>query len=175
MLKSASGQTGLIALANEVAPGLLVSTSGMGGGRLPDEVARASDFLLIHFNNTQLDRYPERIAALQKHGKPIVCNEDEKVGADGAKAAELCVADGAGVPADARSKTGTGAQLIAFIPSLDLVLVRMTGSSGGDSTRPSTCARPARTFCRNRGTHPTRCKFALVPFVSAQFQPHIAL
>jgi CubicO group peptidase (beta-lactamase class C family) len=39
---------------------------------------------------------------------------------------------GAGVPADARSKTGTGAQLIAFIPSLDLVLVRMTGSSGGD-------------------------------------------
>jgi hypothetical protein len=38
----------------------------------------------------------------------------------------------AGIPADARSKPGTGGQLIAFVPSLDLVLTRMTGSSGGD-------------------------------------------
>ena len=37
---------------------------------------------------------------------------------------------GEGIPADARSKPGSGGQLIAFIPSLDLVLTRQTGSSG---------------------------------------------
>lgn len=38
---------------------------------------------------------------------------------------------GKGIPADARSKPGSGGQLIAFVPSLDLVVVRQTGSSGG--------------------------------------------
>jgi CubicO group peptidase (beta-lactamase class C family) len=38
--------------------------------------------------------------------------------------------DGAGIPADARSKPGSGGQLIAFVPSLDLVVTRQTGSSG---------------------------------------------
>jgi CubicO group peptidase (beta-lactamase class C family) len=37
---------------------------------------------------------------------------------------------GEGIPADARSKPGSGGQLIAFVPSLDLVVVRETGSSG---------------------------------------------
>ncbi|MCI0534985.1 MAG: beta-lactamase family protein [Verrucomicrobiales bacterium] len=95
LLKTAAGGAGLIALAKQTAPGLLVSTSGLGDGELPDKAARAGDFLLIHFNNTPLDRIPGRIAALKKHGKPIVCNEDDKLGAEGAKAAELCVANGA--------------------------------------------------------------------------------
>jgi hypothetical protein len=34
------------------------------------------------------------------------------------------------IPADARSKSGSGGQQIAFVPSLDLVLARQTGSSG---------------------------------------------
>jgi Cellulose-binding Sde182, nucleoside hydrolase-like domain/Cellulose-binding protein Sde0182, C-terminal domain len=38
---------------------------------------------------------PARIAALKKFDKPVVCNEDEKVGRRGAKAAEPCVANGA--------------------------------------------------------------------------------
>lgn len=38
---------------------------------------------------------------------------------------------GDGIPADARSKPGSGGQLIAFVPSLDLVITRQTGSSGG--------------------------------------------
>ena len=38
---------------------------------------------------------------------------------------------GRGIPADARSKPGSGGQLIAFVPSLDLVVTRQTGSSGG--------------------------------------------
>jgi len=37
---------------------------------------------------------------------------------------------GAGIPADARSKPGSGGQLIAFVPSLDLVITRQTGGSG---------------------------------------------
>jgi CubicO group peptidase (beta-lactamase class C family) len=37
---------------------------------------------------------------------------------------------GKGIPADARSKPGSGGQLIAFVPSLDLVVTRQTGSSG---------------------------------------------
>jgi CubicO group peptidase (beta-lactamase class C family) len=37
---------------------------------------------------------------------------------------------GAGIPADARYKPGSGGQLIAFVPSLNLVVTRQTGSSG---------------------------------------------
>jgi hypothetical protein len=37
---------------------------------------------------------------------------------------------GRGIPADARHKPGSGGQLIAFVPSLDLVITRQTGSSG---------------------------------------------
>jgi hypothetical protein len=35
-----------------------------------------------------------------------------------------------GIPADARYKPGSGGQLLAFVPSLDLVLARQTGLSG---------------------------------------------
>ncbi len=37
---------------------------------------------------------------------------------------------GEGIPADARYKPGSGGQLMAFVPSLDLVIARQTGSSG---------------------------------------------
>ena len=37
---------------------------------------------------------------------------------------------GAGIPGDARYKPGSGGQLIAFVPSLDLVVTRQTGESG---------------------------------------------
>ncbi len=37
---------------------------------------------------------------------------------------------GEGIPRDARSKPGSGGQIIAFVPSLDLVVTRQTGSSG---------------------------------------------
>jgi CubicO group peptidase (beta-lactamase class C family) len=35
-----------------------------------------------------------------------------------------------GIPADARYKPGSGGQLLAFVPSLDLVIARQTGGSG---------------------------------------------
>jgi len=37
---------------------------------------------------------------------------------------------GAGIPADARAKPGSGGQYLAFVPNLDLVVTRQTGSSG---------------------------------------------
>ncbi|MCA9065733.1 MAG: serine hydrolase [Planctomycetaceae bacterium] len=37
---------------------------------------------------------------------------------------------GAGIPRDARFKPGSGGQLIAFVPSLNLVIARQTGGSG---------------------------------------------
>ncbi|MCA8995186.1 MAG: serine hydrolase, partial [Planctomycetaceae bacterium] len=36
----------------------------------------------------------------------------------------------AGIPTDARYKPGSGGQLLAFVPSLDLVIARQTGGSG---------------------------------------------
>jgi CubicO group peptidase (beta-lactamase class C family) len=95
LLRTASGQVQLLGLAKKTHPNLLVSTSGLGGGRMPREVARAADFILIHFNSTKLDDIPVRVKALREFGKPIVCNEDAKSGDAGAKAAELCVANGA--------------------------------------------------------------------------------
>ena len=95
VLKSAAGEAELVRLAKSTAPELLVSTSGIGNGRLADEVARASDFLLIHFNGVPVDEIPRRIDSLKKYNKPIVCNEDDKVGRGAAQAAELSVANGA--------------------------------------------------------------------------------
>jgi CubicO group peptidase (beta-lactamase class C family) len=45
--------------------------------------------------------------------------------------ARLTDGAGDGIPRDARYKPGSGGQLIAFVPSLDLVVTRQTGSSGG--------------------------------------------
>jgi CubicO group peptidase (beta-lactamase class C family) len=44
--------------------------------------------------------------------------------------ARLTDGRGKGIPPDARFKPGSGGQLIAFVPSLDLVITRQTGSSG---------------------------------------------
>ncbi len=93
-LKTAAGQVELILRAKAVAPALLVATSGLGDGTLPDDVAAASDFLLIHFNGTPVEGIESRAAALRRFGKPIVCNEDEKTGRDGAAAARASVAAG---------------------------------------------------------------------------------
>jgi len=95
ILKKSEGQVELIRLAKETWAKLLVSTSGLGNGRLPDNVCRAGDFLLIHFNGTKLDDIPNRIQALKKYGKPIICNEDQKYGQQAAEAARLSVEHGA--------------------------------------------------------------------------------
>jgi CubicO group peptidase (beta-lactamase class C family) len=95
LIRSVEGQVELIRLARQTAPDLLVSTSGLGHGRFPESLIAAADFILIHFNGTPLDEIPTRIKALERFGKPIVCNEDAKIGEAGARAAELSVANGA--------------------------------------------------------------------------------
>ena len=95
LIRSADGQAQLIRLAKRTSPELLVSTSGVGNGRLDNAAAEASDFLLIHFNGTPVREIPRRIERLRAYGKPIVCNEDDKTGATAAAAAEACVAAGA--------------------------------------------------------------------------------
>jgi hypothetical protein len=95
LLKSVSGQLELLRLARQTAPDLLVSTSGLGDGRQTARLAEALDFLLIHFNTTPVRNIPQRVAALRRFGKPIVCNEDDKVGGEGRRALEACVAAGA--------------------------------------------------------------------------------
>jgi len=95
ILGTPAGQVELLALAERLAPNLLVSTSGIGDGRLHEDVAAASDFLLVHFNGVAPNDIPPRIAALRRFGKPIVCNEDDKTGADAARAARLSVGAGA--------------------------------------------------------------------------------
>jgi len=80
ILKRPEGQARLIRLARETHSGLLVSASGYGDGKLPEAVAQASDFLLIHFNGVRVDDIPDRINRLRRFGKPIVCNEDDPPG-----------------------------------------------------------------------------------------------
>ncbi|MFC1761178.1 serine hydrolase domain-containing protein [Planctomycetota bacterium] len=95
ILRSVEGQVELIKQAQRTVPGLLVSTSGLGDGRIPESIAHAADFILVHYNGTKLADIPQRIENLQRFGKPILCNEDNKTGPDGARAAELSVRNGA--------------------------------------------------------------------------------
>ncbi len=92
ILKSPEGEAELIRLAKQTAPQILVSSSGLGDGRMADIVADAGDFILIHFNGTPVQEIPERIQALKKFGKPIVCNEDDKTGEEAVRALEASIA-----------------------------------------------------------------------------------
>ncbi len=95
ILRTAEGQAELIRLAREAAPGLLIASSPQGNGQADEAVAGLADFVLIHLNGVPLPAIEGRIAALRRYGKPMVCNEDEKVGDAGADAASRCVAAGA--------------------------------------------------------------------------------
>jgi hypothetical protein len=76
ILLEEEGQILLMEIVRSQAPGLLVSTSGMGDAKLHEKLAEAADFILIHGNTTEPEEYPVRIAALEGFEKPIVFNED---------------------------------------------------------------------------------------------------
>ncbi|NGX16866.1 glycoside hydrolase family 5 protein [Wenzhouxiangella sp. XN24] len=94
-LGSVEGQVELIQLAQTTHHGLLVSTSPGGHGTVPAEIAEASDFILLHTNHTDVPDYPERIRAASIYDKPVVINEDDKLGKLGAEAAQTAVDSGA--------------------------------------------------------------------------------
>lgn len=95
ILKTPEGEVELIRFARTIAPEFLYSTSGLGDGKIPDAVAEAADFILIHFNGTSVNEIPDRIHSLKHFGKPIVCNEDDKIGEEAAQAAQASAVNGA--------------------------------------------------------------------------------
>jgi hypothetical protein len=94
ILRTPEGEVDLLRLARQTAPRLLLSTSGVGDGTLHEDLIQAVDYLLIHFNNTKVQEIPARIQKLQKYKKAIVCNEDDKVGEEGAQALRASIAHG---------------------------------------------------------------------------------
>ncbi|MBD3184195.1 cellulase family glycosylhydrolase [Candidatus Poribacteria bacterium] len=75
-IKSEDGEVELINIVRENAPGLLVSTSGIGDCKFHEKLCEAADFILIHGNGCNPDIYRERVDVLRKYGKPVVFNED---------------------------------------------------------------------------------------------------
>jgi len=90
-IKTAKGEVELIRLAKKTMPGLLVSASGLGNGRMDDLIAKEADFILIHFNGTKVEDIPGRVGVLKKYNKPIVCNEDDKTDNEAVRALKACV------------------------------------------------------------------------------------
>ncbi len=91
IIKTVKGQLELIDIAKRISNELLVSTSGLGDGKMNPQLAKACDYILVHFNNTPAETIPERIKALQVFDKPIVCNEDAKTGIKAVNALRACV------------------------------------------------------------------------------------
>jgi hypothetical protein len=94
MIETPEGEIELIRLVKKTAPDLLVSTSGLGHGRMNDLIAKEADFILIHFNGTKVEDIPKRIQALKKRNKPIVCNEDDKIGEEASLALQASIENG---------------------------------------------------------------------------------
>lgn len=94
VIRDPKGQASLIRLVKETVPGLLVTASGYGDGKVHPEVAEACDFLTPHWNGTKVEDIPARVAALKRFGKPIVCNEDDKTGERAVAALRACVENG---------------------------------------------------------------------------------
>jgi len=98
-LVTASAQAQLMKAARGVHPGLLVSTSDQGSGYVHPTVATNADFILLHFNNislTNLSSYVSSITTARSYQKPVLCNEDDKLGANGVTALQTCVDNGCG-------------------------------------------------------------------------------
>ena len=95
-IRNPQGQAALIQVVKEAMPELLVTASGFGSGRIDAPVAEACDFLTPHWNSTRVEQIPERMRELARYHKPIVCNEDDKTGADAAAAMRATVEHGGG-------------------------------------------------------------------------------
>ena len=94
LLKTNDGQCELVQLAKETCAELLVSTVGQAPGAESDRLESLVDFNMVHLNTTPLEHVVSKILPLKKYGKPVICNEDDKLGEEGARCAELCVDNG---------------------------------------------------------------------------------
>ena len=97
VLRSDGGVAGLIRLARQRHSSLPIGASTRGNGRTTPRVAEASDVILVHFNQLATSEIRSRVQALRTAhpGKPIVCNEDDRTGADGVAALSAAVGAGA--------------------------------------------------------------------------------
>jgi len=77
IIQSAEGMAYLMELAREYSGNMPIGCSG-GGGYANEEIAQASDVILIHGNGCTRQQYYNLIRKVKswKLGKPIVCNED---------------------------------------------------------------------------------------------------
>lgn len=77
IISTHQGMASLIDLTREASGGMPVGSS-LSGGVLNEEVARASDVIMIHANNLTRQEYYNMIKKVRdwKMDKPIVCNED---------------------------------------------------------------------------------------------------
>ncbi|HEY7612040.1 MAG TPA: hypothetical protein VH764_03535 [Gemmatimonadales bacterium] len=97
VLRSDASVAGLIGLAKQRYPALLVSASHVRNGRTSTKVADASDLILVHFNQQSPAAMADSVRVMRAAypGKPIVCNEDAKTGATAAAATSSNVKAGA--------------------------------------------------------------------------------
>jgi hypothetical protein len=96
VLRSDAGVAGLIRLAKQRLSSLPVSSSTRGTARMTPEVAKASDVILVHFNQLATSEIASRVRALRTAypAKPIVCNEDDRTGSAAAEALTASVQAG---------------------------------------------------------------------------------
>ena len=76
IIRSEEGEVELMSLVRSVAPGIPVSTAGMGDARFHPDLAEAADYILLHGNASDPEDYPEKIKAVSGYGKPVIFNED---------------------------------------------------------------------------------------------------
>ncbi len=84
VFKSPDKMGDLVTLAKKRAPGILVSSTRQGTGRIDPPVGNASDYLSTHFTGLPVDMIPVRTLRVMVYSKPIVCTADfreEKTGA----------------------------------------------------------------------------------------------
>jgi hypothetical protein len=97
ILHSDASVADLIRLAKQRYPGLLVSASHVRNGKTSARVASASDLIIVHYNSLALSEIPDSVKAIRRAypGKPILSNEDQRVGSAAAAAASASVQAGA--------------------------------------------------------------------------------
>lgn len=76
IILSEDGEIELMNIVRSTAPNLLVSTAGMGDAKFHPKLCETADFILIHGNTTDPEKYEDKINVLKKYGKPIIFNED---------------------------------------------------------------------------------------------------